>query len=157
MVTVGVQSAAGGALAVGEAMTGGVDLLGVAVAAGGAGVGGVAGGGAGGSSDLGGVLVTQSRNGLGVGVAALGAGKGLDALGSAGGSLGHLGGVAVAALGGGGSVADRDRAVSVLGEGEVDFHVAGNLHLLAAAFHEGAGGILGVGIGHEPLAVALGL
>ena len=70
-------------------------VSGVAVAAGTTGIGGVTGGGTGGSRHLRGVAVTRSLNFLGVAVAAGAAGEGLDTGSGTGCRRGHLGSVAV--------------------------------------------------------------
>ena len=54
-------------------------------------------------------------------------------------------------------IAQGQRAVTVLGEGEGDLCIAGNKQLLGAAFDEGAGGVGAVGLAHIPLGIALGL
>ena len=129
-------------------------LVGVAVAALGAGVGGVALGGAGGSSDLGGIGVAGGSNGCGVAVAALGAGEGPQALLVAGGSGGNLTGVAVAALHGSvGGVAQGQGAVTVDHQHQVHGYAAGNVQLVGggqagAVVQSGGGDLTQPAVGH---------
>ena len=68
----------------------------ISIGAAGAGMGGVALSGTGGSRHGAGVAVAQLGDGLGVAVRALGAGVGLHTVSGAGGGLGHSGGIAVA-------------------------------------------------------------
>ena len=89
MVAVGIHGATDRALAIGETMTGGVDLLGVGIAAAGAGVGHEASLGAGSSlGNLGNMAMAGSAQNDGVVVTALGAGEDLGALALTAGSGG---------------------------------------------------------------------
>ena len=155
--------AADGADIAGHGVPGGSDGLGIAVAAGGAGVSLHTGGGtASGGSHLAGVAVPGGGDGLGVAVTADGAGVGPDARRSTGSRRGDGPGVAVRAAGNG--VAQHQRLVGIHRQAQYHLRTAGDPHLVdldprgSGVVERGGGSIIaGITVGHIPALVVSGL
>ena len=153
---VGIICTTDGTAAVGVAVTGRCNTLGVAVAALGAGVGLHTGGSAGCSSgDLGSIAVAANRlchTTDGTHTAGVAVGTSLTA-----GITDTFGVVKMLAGAGGLGVLQSQSTVAVLGQGKGNLNAAGNVQFFSTALYQCTGGVGAVGLCHEPLTVALGL